>query len=1045
MILAAAATREQVLGLMNKYGDSHAVDRAMDLAWASAQLELRLLRIQPDDARRFQQLAGHLLYPNLLLRSPAERLAENRKGQAGLWAYGISGDLPIALVAIGEEQDLSLVRQMLQAHTYWRMHGLLSDLVILNEEAAGYERPLREQLERLIQTHSGATGVDRPGGVFLRSAEVIPVEDQTLLRAVAGVVMVAARGNLPQQLGVSLDVPEGPGPIVPKRDSREPSAALPFMELPFFNSIGGFTPDGREYAVYLGPGMHTPMPWVNVIANPDFGTLVSETGSGFTWQGNSQHNRLTQWSNDAVTDPPSEAVYIRDEETGIVWTPCAQPIREETAYRARFGAGYAVFEHNSHGIEQEMTVFVPVDEKGGEPLKLQRLVLRNGSARPRRLSVTYYAEWTMGESRESSQMHIVTNWDDDVEAIIARNFYHPDFADHVAFAAISLPVESYTADRALFLGRNRSMGSPAAMERTGLSRRAGAGLDPCAALQATLRLAPGERVEMTCILGQAPSLETARNLVLTYRESPAVKSALARTKAWWDDRLGTIQIHTPELAADFLVNRWLLYQTLSCRLWGRSGFYQSGGAFGFRDQLQDVMALVYAHPGLARAHILLAASRQFPEGDVQHWWHAPGGMGIRSRTSDDLLWLPYVTAHYVSITGDVSILRDTAGFLDAPVLEEHQREAYQSPAASLEQATLFEHCQRAIARGHTSGPHGLPLLGTGDWNDGMNLAGAGGKGESVWLAWFLADVLKGMAEMSDHLGRSDLGLMYRHDRKALIGRVEDFAWDGEWYLRATTDAGAAIGSSASAEARIDSLPQSWAWLSEAADRVRAGQALESAWRHLVREEEGLVLLFDPPFENVNPSPGYIKGYPPGVRENGGQYTHAAVWLAMAMARSGDGTRAAAMMRMLNPIEHTRNPEAVWRYGIEPYVVAGDVYRLKGRIGMGGWSWYTGSAAWMYRAWVEEILGLRVHGESMQLTPVIPGWWDGFQMSYRHGEALYEIEVTNPDHRERGVLWVEMDGQRMKGGIITLGRDLVKHQITVRMGNPDPLENPTNRQ
>jgi cyclic beta-1,2-glucan synthetase len=1033
MVLAGAATREQVLTLLSKYGNPHAIDRAMDFAWASAQLELSLLRIQPDDARRFQQLASHLLFPDLLLRSPAQRITENRKGQAGLWAYGISGDLPIALVAIGEAQDLSLVRQMLQAHTYWRMHGLTTDLVILNEEAHGYERPLHEQLERLIQSYSIHTGVDQPGGVFLRSADIIPAEDLTLLRTVASAVMVAARGNLPQQLGVSLEAPELPGPIASKRDPRDPSAALPFMELPYFNSIGGFTPDGLEYVIYLGPGMNTPMPWVNVIANPSFGTLISETGAGFTWQGNSQRNRLTQWSNDAVTDPPSEALYIRDEETGLFWSPCAWPIREETAYRARHGAGYTVFEHNSHGIEQELTVFVPLDENGGEPLKLQKLLLRNDSARPRNLSVTYYVEWTLGEFRESSQMHVVTNWDDEVEAIIARNYYHPDFADRVAFAAISLPTTSYTGDRTNFLGRNRSMGNPAAMERTGLSRRIGAGLDPCAALQTTLRLAPGERMEITCLLGQAQSLKKARALVLSYRDSPAVKAALGQTKAWWNDRLSTIQVHTPEPAVDFLINRWLLYQTLGCRVWGRSAFYQSGGAFGFRDQLQDVMALLYAHPGLARKHILLAASRQFTEGDVQHWWHMPSGAGIRSRISDDLLWLPYVVAHYVRITGDVSILREMVSFLDAPALERDQHESLLSPGISPERAPLFEHCQRAVTRGHTFGPHGLPLMGTGDWNDGMNLVGVGGKGESVWLAWFLVDVLKGMAEMSEHMGRRDLSLTYHQDGKALIERVESFAWDGEWYLRATFDDGTPLGSSANVEARIDSLPQSWAWLSDAADRDRASKALESAWKHLVREDEGLVLLFEPPFDKTIPSPGYIKGYPPGVRENGGQYTHAAVWLAIAMARSGDGTRAANMMRMLNPIERARDPETVWRYGIEPYVAAADVYRLPGRIGRGGWSWYTGSAAWMYRAWVEEMLGLHVRGETMRLAPVIPGWWDGFQMSYRHGEAIYEIQVENPEHCERGISWVKMDGQRMEGGVIPLGRDLVKHRIVVRMG------------
>jgi cyclic beta-1,2-glucan synthetase len=1031
LVLAAGETRQQLLRLMGKYSDHHAIDQAMDFAWASAQVELRLLRIRPDEARRFQQLASNLLFPNPLLRPPAELIEENRKGQAGLWPYGISGDLPIALITIGEARDISLVRQMLQAHTYWRRHGLMAELVILNEEAGGYERPLRERLERLIQTHSMYAEVDRPGGIFLRSAAEIPEEDLRLLKAAASVVLVAARGSLLQ--GVPVEAPELLVPLAKKRAPPEPSALLRFMELPYFNSLGGFTPDGREYAIYLGPNTHTPAPWANVIANPTFGTLISETGAGFAWYGNSQRNRLTQWSNDPVMDPPSEAVYIRDEETGVYWTPTPSPIREETAYRARHGAGYTVFEHNSNGIEQELTVFVPVDEKGGEPIKLQRLLLRNDSSRHRKLSVTYYVEWTLGENRESSQMHVVTHWDDEVQALLARNRYHPEYGDRVAFAAINPPPESYSGNRTSFLGRNRSLGNPAAMERTGLSRLTGAGFDPCAALQVTVELAPGERAEITCMLGQAESVEEVRKRVLVYREGLALETALSQTKAWWDGLLSTIEVHTPELAADFLINRWLLYQSLSCRIWGRSAFYQSAGAFGFRDQLQDVMAFLYAYPELAREHILLAASRQFKEGDVQHWWQPPSGAGIRSRISDDHLWLPYVVAHYIKTTGDLDILHMAVPFLDAPTLEDDQHEMFFTPEVALERATLFEHCRRAVTRSMTFGPHGLPLIGTGDWNDGMNLVGAGGKGESVWLAWFMVDVLQGMAELSVLLGRPDLSQIYHRDRNALIQRVERAAWDGEWYLRATFDDGTPLGSSANEEARIDSLPQSWAWLSGAADPDRADRALESAWKHLVREDEGLVLLLTPPFDRSKPSPGYIKGYPPGVRENGGQYTHAALWFAMALARRGDGTRAAKMLRMLNPIERARDPETVWRYGLEPYVVAADVYRLPGHIGQGGWSWFTGSAAWMYRAWVEEVLGLKVRGDHMQLNPVIPGWWEGFRLRYRHGEAIYEIQVENPEGCERGVSWVEMDGQRMRNGVIPLDRGLVKHRILVHMG------------
>jgi cyclic beta-1,2-glucan synthetase len=1038
LVLVAASSREQAVGLMNKYGDSHAIHRAMDLAWTSAQLELRLLRVQPDEVRCFQELASHLLYPNLRMRSASHRIAENRRGQSGLWAYAISGDLPIALVIIGENRDLGLVRQMLQAHAYWRMHGFATDLVILNEEEVGYTQPLREKLERLIQAHGTDAGLDRPGGIYLCNASLIPPEDLTLLRAVASVVLVAARGALPQQLAAStIEAPVLPEPMPRRRDPRDPSAALPFMDLLFFNSLGGFTPDEKEYAIYLGPGIHTPAPWVNIMANPSFGALVSETGAGFTWRGNSQRNRLTQWSNDPVLDPTSEAIYIRDEETGIYWTPTASPIREETPYRARHGAGYTIFEHNSHGMEQELTVFVPVGDAGGDPVKLQRLWLRNDSRRPRRLSLTYYVEWTLGENRESSQMHTVTDWDDEAQAMLALNHYNPDNPGWVAFAAVkapgNVPTTSYTGDRAIFLGRNRSLASPAAMERVRLARRIGAGLDPCGAVQVVIKLAPGERVEIAFMLGQAQTAEESAALVKRYQSPSALEDALRRTQAWWDDRLGTIQVHTPELAADILLNRWLLYQTLACRVWGRSGFYQSGGAIGFRDQLQDVMALLYADPGLARTHILLAAAHQFEEGDVQHWWHPPGGAGIRSHISDDLLWLPFVTAQYVRVTGDSAILCEVVPLLQAPLLDEGQHECFQSPVVSSERATLFEHCRRALAHAGRFGEHGLPLMGTGDWNDGMNLVGAGGKGESVWLAWFMAEVMQGMAEMAGLVDQPELGGLWLRERKALVQCVEKFAWDGEWYLRATFDDGTPLGSSANEEARIDSLPQSWAWLGAAADKARAEQALESAWNHLVREDDGLVLLFEPPFERSEPSPGYIKGYPPGVRENGGQYTHAAIWLAMAMAQRGDGVRAATILRILNPIEHAREPESVWRYGVEPYVVAADVYNLPGRIGQGGWSWYTGSAAWMYRAWVEEILGLKLHGETMHIDPVIPGWWDGFQMTYRHGEAVYEIQVDNPDHCEHGVAWVEMDGERIKDGVLPLTRDLVKHRILVRMG------------
>ncbi|MGH2627883.1 MAG: GH36-type glycosyl hydrolase domain-containing protein, partial [Anaerolineales bacterium] len=575
-----------------------------------------------------------------------------------------------------------------------------------------------------------------------------------------------------------------------------------------------------------------------------------------------------------------------------------------------------------------------------------------------------------------------------------------------------------------------------AMDRAKLSGRTGAGLDPCAVIRVPLELAPGERIEISCLMGQVETVDEVHALVQTYREAAAFEAALDQTQAWWDELLGAIQVHTPERSTDLLINRWLLYQTLSCRMWGRSAFYQSGGAFGFRDQLQDVMALVYARPTLAREHILTAAARQFRQGDVQHWWHPPSGAGIRTRVSDDPLWLPYVVAHYVRVTGDMEILDVPVPFLEAPPLQDDQHDLFQTPDVGLERVSLYEHCQRAVAHGLTAGPHGLPLIGTGDWNDGMDRVGAGGKGESVWLAWFLADVLNGMAEMSAALGQEEARQSYQMKRQALLEQIERVAWDGEWYLRATFDDGSPVGSAANPEARIDSLPQSWAWLSGPSDLRRAEQALDSAWEHLVREDEGLVLLFDPPFDRSQPSPGYLQGYPPGVRENGGQYTHAAAWLAMALARRGQGTRAGKVLRILNPIERARQADSVWRYGVEPYVMAADVYGAPGRIGQGGWSWYTGSAAWIYRAWVEDVLGLKVRRDALRLDPVIPAAWEGFRLTYRHGEALYEIQVENPHGCEHGVASVEMDGVPLADGVITLERGLVKHRVLVRLGPAD---------
>ncbi|MBI5521508.1 MAG: glycosyl transferase [Desulfarculus sp.] len=1036
LILGAAGTRDGALGLAGRYSDPRAIERQMDMAWNQAQLGLRRLRIQPDEARRFQELAGAMLYPGWQHRTPAERIKNNRLGQSRLWPHGISGDLPLAVVTIAETRDMSLVRQVLQAHAYWRIQGLQSDLVILNEETSSYEQPLKEELRRLIQGYAVHTGLDVPGGIFLRQADQMPGEDLTLLLTAARVVLVAARGTLSQQLAAIPDPAWEFPPVLKTRPvGQEPSAPLPFMELQYFNGLGGFSAEGREYVIYLGPEAWTPAPWVNVMANPTFGTLLSESGSGFTWAGNSQQNRLTAWANDPLADTPSEAVYIRDEESGGFWSPTPLPIRELDAYRARHGAGYTVFEHNSHAIEQEMTVFVPQDDAGGDPLCLKRLRLRNDGSRRRRLAVTFYAEWTLGEHRENTQMHIVTQWDSQARAILAYNRYQPDSADRVSFAALTPAAHSSSGDRLEFLGRNGSLADPAALHRGWLSGRTGTRLDPCAALQIKLQLEPGETQEVTFMLGQATSVKQARELIAKYGQGAAVEAALERTRTWWDRTLQTVQLTTPQVATNLLVNRWLLYQTLGCRIWGRSGLYQSGGAFGFRDQLQDVLALLYSMPQVAREHILLACGRQFPEGDVQHWWHPSSGVGVRTRCSDDLLWLPYAVGHYIRVTGDRELLEAQVPFIEARPLEESEHEIFVSPTESGQRASVYEHCRLAIQRGLTRGAHGLPLMGTGDWNDGMNRIGQAGRGESVWLAWFLVEVLTTFSECADLCGQADDAVSFRADARALAATVEDQAWDGAWYLRAFDDDGSPVGSAASAEARIDSLPQSWAAICGQANTGRTAQALQSAQEYLVRPEEKLVLLFTPPFDSSDLDPGYIKSYPPGVRENGGQYTHAALWLALGLLRRGDGDGAAALLRLLNPIEHAREPVDVARYKVEPYVLAADVYSLPGREGQGGWTWYTGAAGWMYRILIEEVFGLQVRGDSLAIDPVLPSAWETVSLRLARGQAVYEITVDNSDRVSHGVAWIELDGRRLETDeSIGLEDGPIKHKIRVRMGS-----------
>jgi cyclic beta-1,2-glucan synthetase len=1030
-----APTREQVIDLADKYRGPTTVDRTLALAWTQAQVQLHHMGIDLNEAHLFQRLANSVLYSDASLRPSSDVLNRNALERSALWAHGISGDLPIVVVRIDETEDVEIVRQLLRAHEYWRMKQLSTDVVIINERLPSYAQELQFSLEGLVRGSRLRLSPNTDnvcGGIFLLRAELISPQERALLQTVARSVLLSRRGTLSEQVTRSQRA-ESVAALIPgtTRGAKRLDVALPQRALDFFNGLGGFADEGREYVTVLGEGLRTPAPWINVIANPSFGFLVSESGSGHTWSLNSRENQLTPWSNDPVTDPPGEAIYIRDESTGEVWSPTALPIRNEAApYIACHGQGYSRFLHGSHGILVELLQFVP----SKDPIKISRLTLRNDSRRVRRLSVTGYAEWVLGSSRSASAPYLSTELDSKTGAVFVRSVLRGEFGGRVAFADLGGSQSSVTGDRTEFLGRNGTLERPAALERgSRLSGKVGAGLDPCAALQTSIELRPGTTAEVLFFLGQAENREQARELLSRYRTAD-LDAILSEVTGQWDNFLDTVQISTPEPAMDILMNRWLLYQTLASRVWARAAFYQLSGAYGFRDQLQDGMALCVANCEVAREHLLRAASRQFIEGDVQHWWHPPSGRGVRTRISDDLLWLPYAVVHFIEATGEMAVLDEVVPFLEGDALTEGQSESYFQPRVSGTRATLFEHCARALDRSLAVGNHGLPLMGTGDWNDGMNRVGEHGKGESVWLGWFLHTILWEFAKVADLRGEHERAEAWRLHVSALKAALERDGWDGEWYRRAYFDDGTPLGSAGNAECKIDSIAQSWGIMSGAAEPGRAARAMGAVDQQLVRRPEGLVLLFTPPFENTQHDPGYIKGYVPGVRENGGQYTHSAAWTVIAFAALGEGDKAAELFRMLNPINRTISRSSVQRYKAEPYVLAGDVYAEPPHVGRGGWTWYSGSAGWVYRAGLEWILGFRVRGQVLCVDPCIPRNWPGYSIDFRYHSATYKITIKNPLGFSRGVASMSIDGKVLVGRAdIPLADDGAAHQVDIVLG------------
>lgn len=1027
-IAGVADTREKTILTAEKYHEIASVERAFELAWTRSQVEMRYLNFTREEIELYRSMMSQIIYLSPLRRKQEHAVRENSKGQPGLWAYGISGDLPIVLVMLSKTDEADLVREILKAHEYWRIRGLHADLVLLDEGVISYNRPLYTLLQDMVSVSHARDIREKPGGVFIKQGSTMSEEDKLLLQASARLVLKGKNGNLAGQVTIKNDKYAFDYKPWKERAKKYPQTEAKPIELLYYNGYGGFTPDGKEYAIKLTGDLNTPLPWINVIANSSFGFFITESGASTTWSENSRENKLTPWSNDPVTDSSGEILYLRDEETGELWTVTPKPLRDSGQYIIRHGFGYSVFEHGSNGIEQQLIEFVPVSE----PLKVCILKLRNTAGRKRHLSATFYTRPVLGVSDQNTMLHVFTELHNS-ETILIKNNYNGDFPGRIAFLSTSAEEVYYTGDRREFLGSGGSVKHPEALRLDKLSNTLGAGYDPCACLQAKMEIRPKEEKNVVFLLGQVKKRDDINFLVSKYKDPKNAYKALEDVKNYWDGILGVIKVTTPDKTMDLMLNGWLLYQTISCRIWARTAFYQSGGAYGFRDQLQDSMAALTVMPALSRNQILLHASRQYPEGDVQHWWHPGTNKGIRTRFSDDLLWMPYVLINYIKRTGDFGILDEITSFIEEPLLNEGEEERYNIPSVSEYSASIYEHCIRAIEKALKFGPHGIPLMGSGDWNDGMNSVGSGGKGESVWVGWFLYDILVGFSDVCRYKKDANRAERYENIAKEIAEAIEENAWDGNWYRRAYFDNGLPLGSAENTECKIDSIAQTWAVISKGGNSDRIKEAFRSLEQYLIRKDEGLILLLTPPFEQGDLKPGYIKGYLPGVRENGGQYTHAAVWVVMAYALLGNGDKAWELYNMLNPINHSNTAFEASRYKVEPYVMAADIYAVPPHTGRGGWTWYTGAAGWMYNVGLLHILGFSKEGDKLIINPCIPKEWKEYYINYKHNNTIYNITVSNPNKVSKGVSQVKCDGMIQKENAVLLSDDGLTHDILVLMG------------
>lgn len=1019
-LISVGEEKEKVIKQIEKYQKVENVQKAFDLSKARVEAQSRYLRMKGKEIEIYQKMISYIIFDNSVKSILMEKAKKEEYNQRQLWKYGISGDEPIVLVKVKNVNETYIVKEVLKAYEFFRTQGIETELVILDEEKHSYENYAREEIENAILNHHMGYLKNQRNGIFTLSKGEMEKKDISLLEFISKIIIDSDKG------GLANNIKELEEEFIEKEKKigeepnlqvlvEEPNDDIDILqdkeELKYFNEYGGFTADGKEYWIKGKKENRLPTVWTHIMANEKFGTIVTENMGGYSWYKNSRLNRVTSWENNPGLDIPSEVIYIKDKENQKAWSLGLNPMPDNRNYNVIYGFGYCKYLHKSDGIEQELQIFVPKEDS----LKVNILRLKNTTPNRKKLKLYYYIKPVIGEDEIKTNSFINLQYDKNNNIICAKNLYKEETGNFECYVSCSEKIQSYTGNKNFFLGKG-GLSNPQGLKKVTLNNENSLGKNTCIVYEIEIELESFSQKEIAFTLGAEEKTIDCKNMAYKYQKIQNCNQELEKVKNFWKTLLGKLQVYTPIESLNIMLNGWTVYQTIESRLLGRSGYYQSGGAYGFRDQLQDTLGLKYINPEFLKHQILKHARHQFVEGDVEHWWHEETGRGIRTRFSDDLLWLVFLTLEYIACTGDKSILEIEIPYLQGELLKEGQDEKYDKYQESPYQETLYEHCKKAIEKSLNFGENGLPKIGSGDWNDGFSTVGNKGKGESVWLGFFLYGILEKFIPICKQKGEEELAQKYETIKNNLKRTLNTNGWDGRWYKRAFMDDGNILGSMGNDECRIDSIAQSWSIISNAGDNDKKYISMESLENHLVDRENGIIKLLDPPFSKGKIEPGYIKAYLPGVRENGGQYTHAAIWVIIAEAILGFGDKALEFYRMINPIEHSRTKDASNKYKVEPYVIPADIYGAGNLAGRGGWTWYTGSSSWFYKAGIEYILGLKVKEGNLSIEPCIPSDWKEYTIQYKWENSIYTIKVLNPDGKNTGPTKVLLNGTETENKI-----------------------------